>query len=441
MTTARLPSRIVCLTTETVEVLYALGEDRIAGISGYTVIPPRARKEKPKVFAFSSGDLEKILAVEPDLVLGFSDMQADVARDLIKAGVTVHVFNQRSIDGILAMIETIGRLVGAAQRALALVAELEAMMEAVRARAAALPRRPRVYFEEWDEPPISAVGWVSELIAIAGGEDVFAERARHPGAAQRILADPLEAARRAPTSSSVHGAASASGRNGSLRGRGGKRPRRARRRVARGEVGADPGAGAGGDSRGAAGAGGDLRALGGASTRVLSARAGSRARQLAVPASPRRRRPARTTSVGLRVRRSAPSGSAHRRRFARSAPAVGCVLWSARRPPSRRAIRPRRRVRPPSSRFRRRPRAVAAGRARHGPWRQSAVAASPSGAVLRRRCRRRWRWRRPRRRADRGLRMAGNGCGRARWRGRGNAARKWDAKAKGRPRWAASSAL
>lgn len=195
MTTARLPSRIVCLTTETVEVLYALGEeDRIAGISGYTVIPPRARKEKPKVFAFSSGDLEKILAVEPDLVLGFSDMQADVARDLIKAGVTVHVFNQRSIESILAMIETIGRLVGAAQRALDLVAELEATMDAVRARAAALPRRPRVYFE----PPISAVGWVSELIAIAGGEDVFAERARHPGAAQRILADPLEAARRAP---------------------------------------------------------------------------------------------------------------------------------------------------------------------------------------------------------------------------------------------------
>jgi iron complex transport system substrate-binding protein len=199
MTTARLPSRIVCLTTETVEVLYALGEQaRVAGISGYTVIPPRARREKPKVFAFSSGDLEKILAVEPDLVLGFSDMQADVAHDLIKAGVAVHVFNQRSVEGILAMIETVGRLVGAEDRALALVAELEATMAAVRAQAAALPRRPRVYFEEWDEPPSSGVGWVSELIAIAGGEDVFAERARHPGAAQRILADPLEAARRAP---------------------------------------------------------------------------------------------------------------------------------------------------------------------------------------------------------------------------------------------------
>lgn len=199
MTTRRLPSRIVCLTTETVEVLYALGEEsRIVGISGYTVIPPRARKEKPKVFAFSSGDLDKILAVQPDLVLGFSDMQAEVARDLIKAGVAVHVFNQRSVEGILAMVETVGRLVGAESRSLALVAELEVTIETVRAQAARLPRRPRVYFEEWDEPQISAVRWVSELIDIAGGEDVFAERANHPGAAQRILADPLEAARRVP---------------------------------------------------------------------------------------------------------------------------------------------------------------------------------------------------------------------------------------------------
>jgi iron complex transport system substrate-binding protein len=195
----RLPSRIVCLTTETVEVLYALGEEaRIVGISGYTVIPPRARKEKPKVFAFSSGDLEKILAVKPDLVLAFSDMQADIARDLIRAGVAVHVFNQRSIDGILAMVETVGRLVGAEGRAAALVAELEATMAGVGQRAARLPRRPRVYFEEWDEPQISGIGWVSELIAIAGGDDVFAELAQRPGAAERILADPLEAARRAP---------------------------------------------------------------------------------------------------------------------------------------------------------------------------------------------------------------------------------------------------
>ena len=199
MKSHRLPSRIVCLTTETVEVLYALGQEaRIAGISGYTVIPPRARKEKPKVFAFSSGDLDKILAVKPDLVLGFSDMQADIARDLIRAGVAVHVFNQRSVDGILAMIETVGRLVGAEDRAAALVAELEATMAGVRERAARLPRQPRVYFEEWDEPQISGIGWVSELIEIAGGEDVFAELAQRPGAADRILADPLEAARRAP---------------------------------------------------------------------------------------------------------------------------------------------------------------------------------------------------------------------------------------------------
>ncbi len=199
MTRRRLPSRIVCLTTETVEVLYALGEEaRIVGISGYTVIPPRARKEKPKVFAFSSGDLEKILAVEPDLVLAFSDMQADIARELIKSGVALHVFNQRSVEGILAMIETVGRLVGAEDRAMALVAELEATMAQVRARAAELPCRPKVYFEEWDEPQISGVGWVSELIEIAGGEDVFADRATHQGAAERILADPLEAVRRAP---------------------------------------------------------------------------------------------------------------------------------------------------------------------------------------------------------------------------------------------------
>jgi len=195
----RLPSRIVCLTTETVEVLYALGEEaRIAGISGYTVIPARARKEKPKVFAFSSGDLDRILAVEPDLVLCFSDMQADIARDLIKVGIAVHVFNQRSVEGILAMIETVGRLVGAEARASELVAELEATIAAARTRAAVLPRRPRVYFEEWDEPQICGIRWVSELIAIAGGEDVFSQRAQRPGAAERILADPQEVARLAP---------------------------------------------------------------------------------------------------------------------------------------------------------------------------------------------------------------------------------------------------
>jgi len=195
----RLPQRIVCLTTETVEVLYLLGEqDRIAGISGYTVIPPQARKEKPKVYAFTSGDLDKILAVRPDLVLTFSDLQADIARDLIKAGIPVYAFNQRGVDDILAMVETVGRLVGAQAKARALVAELEADIARARAAAAGLPRRPRVYFEEWDEPQISGLQWASELIEIAGGEDIFADRARRPLAKDRIMADNLDPVRRAP---------------------------------------------------------------------------------------------------------------------------------------------------------------------------------------------------------------------------------------------------
>ena len=200
---SRLPQRIVCLTTETVEVLYAIGEaDRIAGITGYTVRPPEARKEKPKVYAFTSGDIDKILAVRPDLVLTFSDLQADIARDLIKAGVPVYAFNQRSIDDTLGMVETIGRLVGAEEKALRMVGELEAQIEAARAiaaeRIARSGRRPRVYFEEWDEPNITAVRWVSELMEIAGGENIFADRAASPMARDRILADPLEVVARAP---------------------------------------------------------------------------------------------------------------------------------------------------------------------------------------------------------------------------------------------------
>lgn len=200
---SRLPQRIVCLTTETVEVLYAIGEaDRIAGITGYTVRPPAARKEKPKVYAFTTGDIDRILAVRPDLVLTFSDLQADIARDLIKAGVPVYAFNQRSIDDMLGMIETIGRLVGAEARALQMVRELEAQIEDARtiaaARIARNGRRPRVYFEEWDEPNITAVRWVSELIEIAGGENIFADRAASPMARGRILADPLEVVARAP---------------------------------------------------------------------------------------------------------------------------------------------------------------------------------------------------------------------------------------------------
>jgi iron complex transport system substrate-binding protein len=200
---SRLPQRIVCLTTETVEVLYALGEqDRIAGISGYTVRPPQARKEKPKVYAFTSGDIEKILAVQPDLVLTFSDLQADIARDLIKAGIPVYAFNMRSVDDILGMIETLGRLVGAETKAGELVARLEAQIAQTRTIAAErftrTGRRPRVYFEEWDEPNITAVRWVSEMIEIAGGTDIFPERAASPLARDRILADPLEVARRDP---------------------------------------------------------------------------------------------------------------------------------------------------------------------------------------------------------------------------------------------------
>lgn len=186
----RLPQRIVCLTTETVEVLYALGEqDRIVGISGYTVRPPQARKEKPKVFAFTSGDIEKILATQPDLVLTFSDLQSEISRDLIKAGIPVYALNMRSVDDILAMIETVGRLVGAEAKALTIVAELEAEIAKTRRiaaeRLARTGRKPRVYFEEWDQPLISGIRWASELIDIAGGEDVFAEQARSPLAKDR----------------------------------------------------------------------------------------------------------------------------------------------------------------------------------------------------------------------------------------------------------------
>jgi iron complex transport system substrate-binding protein len=200
---SRLPQRIVCLTTETVEVLYALGEqDRIVGISGYTVRPPQARKEKPKVYAFTTGDIDKIMAVQPDLVLTFSDLQADIARDLIKAGVPVYAFNTRSIDDILGMVETLGRLVGAEAKAGELVAKLEAQIDETRASAAErfarTGHRPRVYFEEWDEPNITAVRWVSEMIEICGGENIFAERAALPLARDRILADPLEVVRRDP---------------------------------------------------------------------------------------------------------------------------------------------------------------------------------------------------------------------------------------------------
>ncbi|SRR5579871_1392033 len=193
------PERIVCLTEETTEALYLLGEEaRIVGISGFTVRPPRARREKPKVSAFTSARIDRIVALEPDLVLGFSDLQADIAAALVRAGIEVHVFNQRSVAGILGMLRSLGGLIGCEARARALAASLEQRVEAARLRAAARSRRPRVYFEEWDEPQISAIGWVSELIGIAGGDDCFPELARESLGRNRIIADPLEVPRRAP---------------------------------------------------------------------------------------------------------------------------------------------------------------------------------------------------------------------------------------------------
>ena len=195
----RGPQRIVCLTEEPTEVLYALGEEaRIVGISGFTVRPARARKEKPKVSAFTSAKIDEILKLKPDFVVGFSDIQADIARELIKAGVEVWISNHRSVTGIIDYIRRLGALVGAATRAEAYACRAEAHLAAVAEAAAALPRRPRVYFEEWDEPLISAIQWVAELVRIAGGDDIFPERAEKSLARDRILADPSEVVRRAP---------------------------------------------------------------------------------------------------------------------------------------------------------------------------------------------------------------------------------------------------
>ncbi|MGE4367267.1 ABC transporter substrate-binding protein [Thermomonas sp.] len=193
------PRRIVCLTEEPTEVLYALGEqDRIVGISGFTVRPPRARREKPKVSAFTSAKIEAILALRPDFAIGFSDIQADIAQALIRRGVEVWISNHRSVDGILDYVRRLGALVGAAARADAYAVELQRGLEAIAAQATALPRRPKVYFEEWDAPPITGIQWVAELIRIAGGDDVFPERAQESLAKARILEDPGEVVRRAP---------------------------------------------------------------------------------------------------------------------------------------------------------------------------------------------------------------------------------------------------
>ncbi|KRE85401.1 ABC transporter substrate-binding protein [Rhodanobacter sp. Soil772] len=193
------PQRIVCLTEEPTEVLYALGEERrIVGISGFTVRPPRARKEKPKVSAFTSAKIGEILKLEPDLAIGFSDIQADIARELIKAGVEVWISNHRSVDGILAYIRRLGAMVGAHEKAEAYAQRAERHIADVRAAVAKLPRRPKVYFEEWDEPIITGIRWVAEIIGIAGGNDCFPELAREPLAKQRILPNGDEVVRRAP---------------------------------------------------------------------------------------------------------------------------------------------------------------------------------------------------------------------------------------------------
>ncbi len=191
--------RIACLSTESVETLYALGaEDCIAGISGFTMRPARAREEKIKISGFSSSKLERILAVKPDLAIGFCNLQADICRDLALEGIEVHVFNQRSVDGILKMISVLASMVQREQAGAELVAQLQAQVDAVRARAAHWTRRPTIYFEEWNDPLMSGIGWAAELIGIAGGIDAFPELSVHQSAKQRIIADPMEVVRRAP---------------------------------------------------------------------------------------------------------------------------------------------------------------------------------------------------------------------------------------------------
>ena len=194
-----LPQRIVCLTEETTEWLYLLGqESRIVGISGYTVRPCRAREEKPKVSAFLSAKLDKILALQPDCVFGFSDLQAEIASLLIKAGVQVTVFNQRSVDEIFSMLYQVAAMVGEAEQGLLRLQGMRAELEAIQHKSAGFKRRPKVFFEEWDEPHISGIRWVSELMGIAGGDDVFPELALQSLGKDRIIANGQSIVDRAP---------------------------------------------------------------------------------------------------------------------------------------------------------------------------------------------------------------------------------------------------
>ena len=191
--------RIVCLTEETTEALYLMGEqDRIVGISGFTVRPAIARKEKPKVSAFTSAKIDKILALEPDLVLAFSDMQADITAELVRAGLQVHVFNQRSVDEILAMLHTLGALIGEPEKASKLVAGYQQNIDQALQQSKNLSHKPVIYFEEWNEPLISGIKWVAELIGIAGGIDCFPELSKEAGGKGRIIADPQQVVARKP---------------------------------------------------------------------------------------------------------------------------------------------------------------------------------------------------------------------------------------------------
>ena len=191
------PRRIICLTEETTETLYLLGEgDRVVGISGYTVRPPEAR-QKPRVSAFINANFEKIEALRPDLIFAFSDLQADIAAELVRRGYPVFTFNQRSIDEILQMILVVGGIVGRADRAQLLVEQLRSGLDTIRAASAGWPRRPRIYFEEWDDPLISGIHWVEELSIIAGGTPIFPELGNAALAKNRIV-DSSEVLRRDP---------------------------------------------------------------------------------------------------------------------------------------------------------------------------------------------------------------------------------------------------
>jgi iron complex transport system substrate-binding protein len=193
------PQRIVCLTEETTEWLYLLGQEhRIVGISGYTVRPARARAEKPRVSAFLSARIDKILDLKPDCVFGFSDLQADIAALLIRKGVQVTVFNQRSVSEILSMMAQVAAMVGQGEVGRELIDVMCQRLGAIEAAAAGLPRRPKVFFEEWDVPHISAIRWVSELLGIAGGDDCFPELATQAMGKDRIIADGAEIVRRNP---------------------------------------------------------------------------------------------------------------------------------------------------------------------------------------------------------------------------------------------------